>query len=326
MRPRKHNRHLPQCVYFKHGTHWYVKGGKWTDIGSRLPDALAEYARIIGQPVGGMAALIDDVTDVLPKTLAASTRQQYGYAAKILKRKLAEFSPEQVRSRHVAGIKASLSKNPNMANRVLSFLRIVFAQAVEWQRVDTNPCIGVKRLPEAKRTRLLSDVEWRAIYAKAGPRLQVIMRLQLLTGQRIGDVLKIRRSDLTDVGVEFTQKKTGARLVVQWSPDLRSAVNDAVALLGEAPTLTLFRSTTGKAPDYRSVHEQWTRACVAADVKDARPNDQRAQSATKTKKQGKDATALLGHTSPNQTETYLRDRDRPQVEGPALGVQFWTSK
>lgn len=326
MRPRQRDRHLPPCVYVRHGTHWYVKAGKWTKLGTRLPDALAEYARLAGQPKGGMPALIDDVLAALSARLAASTRQQYRYAAAILKRKLAEFSPEQVRSRHVAGIKASLAQHPNMANRVLSFLRIVFAQAVEWQRVDSNPCIGVKRLPEAKRKRLLSDSEWKAIYAKAGARLQVIMRLQLLTGQRINDVLQIRRSDLTAVGIEFDQQKTDARLVVRWSPDLRAAVNDALALLGDAPTLTLFRSTTGKAPDYRSVHEQFTRAAAAARVTDARPNDQRAQSATKTKRQGGNATALLGHTSAKQTETYLRDRDIPEVDGPSLGVQFWQSK
>lgn len=325
MRPRKKDKHLPPCVYWKHGTHWYVKAGKWHDIGARLADALAEYARLVGQPKGGMVALIDEVLPTL-RDLAPSTRKQYAGAAKILKRKLIDFAPEQVKSRHVAAIKSSLAAKPNMANRVLTVLRIVFAQAVEWQRVDSNPCIGIKRLAEAKRKRLLSDDEWRAIYQKAGSRLRVIMRLQLLTGQRIGDVLNISRGDMTERGIEFDQQKTDARLTVRWSPDLRAAVNDALALLGDAPTLTLFRSTTGGTPDYRSVQEQFARAALAAGVKDARPNDQRAQSLTKTRRQGKDATALAGHTTEKQTETYLRDREVPEVEGPALGPQFWTSK
>jgi len=328
MRPRKKDRHLPPCVYFKHGTHWYVKAGKWVDIGADLPTALAEYARKVGEPKGGMPALIDEVIEHVRPTLAENTCRQYLGAAKILKRKLAEFSPEQVKSRHVAGIKRNLSAKPNMANRCLTVLRIVFTWAVEWQRVDSNPCIGVKRLPEAKRKRLLSDAEWKAIYLKAGPRLKLIMRLQLLTGQRIGDVLSIRRSQLTDAGVEFAQQKTDARLVVKWSPDLRSAVEDALALLGEAQTLTLFRSSTGGPPDYSSVREQFANAAAEAGVEDARPNDQRAQSGTKIKQQqGKAAaTALLGHVNPSQTETYLRDREAPEVEGPSLGAQFWTSK
>lgn len=326
MRPRKKDRHLPPCVYFKHGRHWYVKGGKWVDIGADLASALAEYARKVGEPKGGMPALIDEVLEHVSPTLAANTRKQYAGAAKVLKRKLAEFSPEQVKSRHVAAIKRDLSATPNMANRCLTVLRIVFTWAVEWQRVDSNPCIGVKRLPEAKRKRLLSDAEWRGIYEKAGPRLRVIMRMQLLTGQRIGDVLSIRRSQLTEAGVEFEQQKTDARLVVRWSPDLRSAVEDAIALLGGAQTLTLFRSSTGGAPDYHSVREQFNRAAAQAGVEDARPNDQRAQSATKTRQQGKNATKLLGHSKESQTETYLRDRNIPEVEGPSLGMEFWTSK
>jgi hypothetical protein len=38
--------------------------------------------------------------------------------------------------------------------------------------------------------------------------------------------------------------------------------------------------------------------------------------ASAAKRQGKDATALLGHTSPNQTRRYLRERDEPLVDAP----------
>lgn len=323
MRPRKKDRHLPPCVYLRHGTYWHVQAGQWTNLGRDKGAALTEYAKRVSAPKGGMAALIDDVLAKQRAGLAESTKAQYRYAAAILKRKLVEFAPEQVKSRHVAAIVDSMAHHPNMANRALSFLRIVFAYAVRHQMVDSNPCIGVARLFEAKRKRLLTDAEWRSIYEKAGPRLRVIMRLQLLTGQRIGDVLRIRRSQLGEAGIEFEQQKTKARLVVKWSPDLRSAVQEAVALLGGAPTLTLFRSTTGGAPNYRSVHEQFARAAAAGGVDDARPNDQRAQSLTKAKKQGKNPTALAGHTNEAQTESYLRDRESPEVEGPRLGVEFW---
>jgi hypothetical protein len=53
-------------------------------------------------------------------------------------------------------------------------------------------------------------------------------------------------------------------------------------------------------------------------VKDARPNDGRAGSATATKAQGKNPTALLGHSNAAMTERYLRDRETPMVDGPVL--------
>lgn len=318
MRPRKSNRHLPPCVYYKHGTHWYVKKGKWTDIGSSLELAMSAYARIVAEPtLKGMPDLIDRSMAVLRKKWAPNTRRQMEQAAKVLKRKLAEFEPQEVKSKHCAGIKQSMDKTPNMANRVMSLLRQVFSQAVEWQEVDSNPCVGVKRLPEAKRKRLLSPSEWEAIYSNADPRLQVIMRLQLLTGQRINDVLTIRRSQLTQEGIEFKQQKTGAKLIVRWSDELKQAVADANALSAQ-PALTLLRGKHGRAPDYRSIHLQWQTACSAAEVEDARPNDGRAMSGTAADRQGKDAQKLLGHTAKHMTERYIRERETPIVDGPSI--------
>lgn len=56
MRPRKQQRHLPSCVFHRHGTHYLVKRGKWTRLAADLPAALAEYARLQGQVTGGMGA------------------------------------------------------------------------------------------------------------------------------------------------------------------------------------------------------------------------------------------------------------------------------
>jgi integrase len=49
----------------------------------------------------------------------------------------------------------------------------------------------------------------------------VIIDFAYFTGQRISDVLKIRRTDLTDSGTTFAQSKTGTKLTVAWSDGLR---------------------------------------------------------------------------------------------------------
>lgn len=322
-RPRSSQRHLPPCVYLKHGAYWLVKKGKWTRLGDDLATALVEYAKTVEAPRGGMDDLIErafKAHSTNPKRpLAANTVAQYRIAADILKRKLLQFSPEQVKSKHVAGIKASMADRPNMSNRVTSFLSTVFSYAVEWQEVESNPCVGVRRHEESRRDRLLSDEEWNSIHAAAGPRLRVIMELQYLTGQRIGDVLAIRRNQVTDDGLVFQQQKTGARLVVRWSPQLRATVEAAEALsAGKPSALTLLRGRYNGAPDYRSVQTQWREACAAAGVEDARLNDTRARSATTADAQGRDAQALLGHASANMTRRYLRDRSANEVRGPSI--------
>src|SRR6185369_6086019 len=178
------------------------------------------YATLVEAPKGGMDKLIDEAFAAHRKKrkLAASTIEQYEAAAKILKRKLSPFSPQQVLPRHVAKVMSDLAEHPNMANRVLRFLRTVFSYAVEWQQVDSNPCIGIRRQEEAKRMRLISAEEWWKLHAHAGPRLQVIMELQQLTGQRIGDVLKIRVGQISDAGIEFRQQKTKKPLLVAMTP------------------------------------------------------------------------------------------------------------
>ena len=201
---------LPPCVYLKHGSYWYVKAKKWTKLGPDFALAMAEYGRILDAPKGGMAALVDETLRHIRSDLADSTFRQYLGAAKVIKRKLVNFSPEQVRSKNIARIKKDMKDTPSMANRVLTVLRLVFSYAVEEERIDSNPCYGIKPYPEKKRDRLLSLDEWISIYWCAGARLQLIMRVEYLTGQRIGDVLSIQMDQITAEGIEFTQVKTGA--------------------------------------------------------------------------------------------------------------------
>lgn len=317
-RPRKHDRHLPACVYFKHGRFWYVKHRKWHDLGTDQAAALTAYAQIIATPKGGMAELIEKVYQHHAATVSENTRAQYRIAANSLKKVFAEFSPVQVKGKHIAAFKLAGGDSPNMTNRKLSFLRTVFNYAVEWQLVDSNPCIGIKRHDEKKRDRYLTDEEVAAIRAKAAPRLQVIIDLLYLTGQRIEDVLNIRRADLTEKGIVFQQQKTDAKLCVAWNPDLEAVVARAKALNPKVAALTLLYSRTGAAPEYRTVLKQWHDARTAAGVADATPHDLRAKSATDADEAGENAQTLLGHASPTMTRRYIRRRKTAVVSGPSI--------
>ncbi len=322
MRPRKKDRHLPACVYQKHGAFYLVKAGKWTRLGADLRSALVAYARgpeaLPDEARGTVAALIREAMPNITSKVAAATKAQYEGAGRRLEEIFAEFSPAQVMPKHVAKMRRSYAGTPNMANRMLTVLRLVFNYAVEEQLVDTNPCIGIKRLEEAKRERLIAPGEYNAIYAKAGPRLQVIMDLLQLTGQRVTDVIKLRRADLVDEGIYFRQRKTKAQLIVRWSPELRHVVDRAKTLDTNLRAMTLLHGRGGKPVDYRTVHDQWVDACEAAGVLDADLRDLRAMSGTEAKRQGINPTALLGHTSPTMTARYLRDKEVPVVDGPSF--------
>lgn len=318
-RPRKKDRHLPPCVHHRHGAYYLVKAGKWERLGTELSQALAEYGSRMSAPIGSLGSLIDDALRVMKPKVKPNTWKQYDCAGRKLKHMLADFSPSQVLPKHVAQLKRSLSSTPNMANRCLTVLRLVFDYALEEQLVDSNPAVGIKRLEEGKRERLVTLAEFQRIHCVAAPRLQSVMELLFLTGQRVMDVLGIKRSDIGEEGIYFRQAKTGKQLLVRWSPELREAVKKASELHGNVKALTLFHNRKGKIPDYSSIHWQWDRAITLAGLPDTDLRDLRAMAATATKKQDKNATALLGHTSASMTARYLRDKEIPQVDGPSFG-------
>lgn len=320
MRPRKHRSSLPPCVYHRHGAFWYVKRGKWKNIGCTLDEALAEHARLVTEPKGGLDKWVDEALEAHAKEakISPATARLYKTAGEKLKHDFQEFSPEQVRQKHIFQWRRALADTPNMANRCLTVARIVFTYLAQEQIVDSNPAMGVKPYNEAKRERLIAPDEFQAIYGSAVPRLQCMMDLMFLTGQRLMDVVTIHESQIGDEGVYFRQAKTGARLLVRWTPELRATVERARAL-NKVRSLTLFRGRRGTPPKYKSVYAQWREACRLAGILDAQARDLRAMSATEARAQQKDPTALLGHATAATTRRYLRDKLVPVVDGPSIG-------
>ena len=58
-----------------------------------------------------------------------------------------------------------------------------------------NPCHELRRLHEEKRTRYVTDQEYLALYSIASDRIQCLMDLATITGQREGDLLKLPNRD-----------------------------------------------------------------------------------------------------------------------------------
>lgn len=317
MRPRTKDRHLPACVYLKHGAYWYVKEGKWRRLGADLQGALHEYARIISIPTEGMPALIDKALPAIVEGRAPATQKQYRYSAKLLSVVFAEFRPEQVRHGDIVQMLDAYSDKKGVANRLLTVLKLIFQWAMDREIVKQNPCLSVKRLKQLPRERLIKGKEYQAIYAHAAPWLQIVMDLCYLTGQRIGDVLKIERQHLTEDGIFVQQQKTGKRLVVGWTPDLQAVIERAKALPGTVAAMRyVIAGKAGRMRLHSNVWRAFKTAAEKAGVADVTLHDLRAMSGTETDRQGDDPTALLGHSDRRTTQIYLRDKSPRIVRGP----------
>ena len=207
--------------------------------------------------------------------------------------------------------------SPATANRLLTVLRLVYQWALDREIVPHNPCVSVKRLPQKSRDRLITDAEYAAIYRQAPDWMQVVMDLCYFTGQRIGDVLKIEYSHLTDEGIFIEQEKTKKRLIIAWTPELKSVVARAKETKNTVRSIRYVVS--GRAGTKRAHSNVWRTfktAARKAGIHDVTLHDIRAMSGTSADNQGIDPTALLGHTDQRTTKIYLRDRTTKVVKGP----------
>jgi integrase len=89
---------------------------------------------------------------------------------------------------------------PAQANQVLASASAIFTWAVKQELLTNNPCRGVERNATVSRERVLSDAEvplfWQAFDEAGFP--GIALQVLLLTGQRPGEVSRMRREHIAD--------------------------------------------------------------------------------------------------------------------------------
>lgn len=305
MRPRKSNRNLPPCVYLKHNAYYLVKKGKWIRLGDTLPQALKALANRIDTTDEMMPALIQRWFD--QATMSENTRKGYKTAVHRLAHAYAEFKPSEVTAHSVLAVMNHYKDNPGSANILRAVMLNVMEFAFREMIVDRNVVKDTSGYVIKHRSKLLTSAEVESIREVSKPVLKSIIDMLYLTGQRIGDILKIKLSDMTEDGIYVKQQKTGNELIIGWSPELRQAVSEAKAL---SPVRGLYLyHRGGHKLSYVSVRKLWDKARIEAGVPDAQMRDIRAKTATDARKQGLSSQNLLGHKSAKTTEIYLRDKE-----------------
>jgi integrase len=92
---------------------------------------------------------------------------------------------------------------PILANRTHEILRRMYNWGISRDLVEVNPCLGIGKIaPESRRERVLSDEEIRAVWKAfdtLAPLISAKFKLLFLTGQRGGEVSKMRRVDFDDM-------------------------------------------------------------------------------------------------------------------------------
>ncbi|SPH24421.1 Prophage integrase IntS [Defluviimonas aquaemixtae] len=244
------------------------------------------------------------------------------------RRKVFEIGPEDIQTLH-NGLRAT----PYQANRTLALLSKMLSLAVRWRLRPDNPAVGIEKYVEEKRYRWLSDAELgrltKALDAHPNQIAADAIRLQLLTGARIGEVLSAQWGDFDlDRGVwtkpsHHTKQKRTEHLPL--SRATVALVSGMKAQRGETSSfLCPGRNTSVPISDLKAF---WRSVTSAANLEDYRIHDNRHTHASHLVSSGMSLPIvgrLLGHTNPSTTQRYAHLSDDPlraaaEIMGAKLG-------
>jgi integrase len=337
-RRKPDHRGLPARWVHQHGAYYFrvPKGleGRWDGkqmfrLAATLPLAYKvwaerlgdlERARTIGQLLDRYA--LEVIPTKAPKTQTGNTRALPTLRAVLGHLPLSPFKPRLV-YQYVDRRGAKIA-----AHREIEVLSHAFTKAVEWGYIDRHPFKGEVRLEgEPPRTRYVED--WEVVEAlaikprrKAGSVLavQAYIRVKLLTGMRRADLLRLRPAhDCKEDGIHVQPRKTarttGKRLVIEWSAELRAAVEMALAArpVDIAPYLFCTRrgecyaKPDGSANGWESMWGRFMERLLAETKVEERftEHDLRAKCASDAGSL-EHARALLAHADARTTERVYR--------------------
>ena len=157
-----------------------------------------------------------------------------------------------------------------------------------------------------KRDRYVTDEEYKALWAKGDAILQDAMDLAFLTGQRVGDVLKMTRQDIADGTLLVVQQKTGAKVPIRLEHDLKSLVERIQARSRPVPSMYLVCDRRGQRVQYKALNDRFVAARIASG-QDWQFRDIRAKTATDIP-EIRHAQQLLGHKIETTTTGYRRNK------------------
>lgn len=143
---------------------------------------------------------------------------------------MGDANPANMKRKDVIRLRDANAEKPYFANYSLRVLRVLMEHCVYLGWREANPAKGVPEIKTEKIAREPWPHEMLEAYRSVcsmGSRERLVMELCVGTGQRIGDVLEMRWSDIQDGAFVIRQNKTSKELWVPILPELRDALSAA---------------------------------------------------------------------------------------------------
>ena len=277
---RSKDNEWPKRVTQKHGAFYYlkpvIKNGKsttqWIRLGKTEPEMLQALAELKSEGSGKMAAIIERYRNEILIKKARNTQGAQAKQLDRLKRAFGHMQPNHIRPSHLAQYHDLIGADaPYQANRELSLIAHVLKYAVRWGYIDDNPAREIQRHPEHARKRYVTHDELQAVANVAPLWIKILMALAYLTGQRRADLLSMTKDQVREDGIYIRQSKTGTELLIEWTPELKAAIDEAITTLPDPGVSSMYVICDNRGQRRRDAAftTAWTRLmdkCIADGV------------------------------------------------------------
>lgn len=256
-------RSLPAHVYDKKGVLYFQRRG-WPTTRIKSEAGTADFALEYAALMNGarlaptaegrtFAALVADYErSQRYRKLAPRTAKDYDKVLLWVREKLGRLPVDRMQRKDVIRARDANAETARFASYIVQVLRILFEHAHDIGWVNDNPAKGVGLLKADTTPREPWPSEMIDTFrGVATGHTLLVFELCLGTGQRIGDVLKMRWADVAGDGINVVQGKTGAKLWVPFTPRLR-AVLAATPKIG----VTLCAHGRGRPMSYRAAAQR----------------------------------------------------------------------
>lgn len=285
---------------------------------------LAEKPALIGKPAmhkDSLAKLIVDYYGSRMFTkLAPSTRQLYRYALDPLSKEHGHRSASAMTAEHAEKIVNKIGEaRPGMGNLTRAVMRRVMQFAVKSKVRKDNPMLGIEAFKVGEH-HTWTDAELKKFEDKwrLGTRQRLAYALLLYTGQRVGDVAKMNRADVSEGLIHVVQQKTGAEIWVPIHPELQRAMTaypaKGLTLAGDANGRPLKRAALSALMRSAIRQAGLPTRCVAHGLRKAAMR--RLAEADATVNQ---IAAVSGHKTLKEVERYTKAADQKRLARTAMG-------
>ena len=250
-------KNLPAHVQTRKGKYLYFvrRGWKTVRIYSEVgtPEFAAEYARILNgtpppPPGRSFAALIGSYKRSYRFTkLAPRTKADYDKVLAFIQDRMGTLPADKMQRKDVVRLRDANARTVRFANYCVQVLKVLFDHAMDEGWRNDNPAKGVQLHQgqgEARKPWPNKMVE--AFRAAADPRALLIFELCLGTGQRIGDVLRMRWDQIEEGGIHVRQGKTRKPLWIPFTANLSRVLADT-----PREGLTIITGPHGRPLSYR---------------------------------------------------------------------------